>query len=174
MEPCVRVPLCKSGMLIALLLAALDAIVAHAADLDIEVRGIKARTGQVHAALFASADDFSVDLAFRAMITPQGEVSAGVFTREDHMPRPPTETASALANAKTIHLRIADVQPGTYALAVYHDVNDDGKLDTNLSGRPLEPWGMSNNPPVGQQRPTWDDVQFVLPPEGARLIINLH
>jgi uncharacterized protein (DUF2141 family) len=159
---------------IALWLSAHAVTAAQAADLDIEVRGIKARTGQVHAALFASADDFSLDLAFRAMITPQGDVSAGVFTREDHMPRPPTETASAPANARNIHLRMTDVAPGNYALAIYHDVNDDDKLDTNLSGRTLEPWGMSNNPPGGEGRPTFDDARFVLPPEGARLIINLR
>jgi uncharacterized protein (DUF2141 family) len=158
---------------IALLLAG-QTLVAHAADLDIEVRGIKLRTGQVHAALFANAEDFSHDLAFRGMLSPQGELSTGIFTREDRMPRPPTETASAPANARVIHLRIVDVPPGTYGLAVYHDVNDDGKLDTNLSGTPLEPWGMSNNPPAGEGRPTWDAVRFVLPPEGARLTINLH
>jgi len=34
---------------------------AQAAELEIEVRGIKVRTGQMHAALFASAEDFSLD-----------------------------------------------------------------------------------------------------------------
>ena len=54
------------------------ALSAQAADLEIEVRGIKVRTGQVHAGLFASAEDFSIDLAFRAMVTREGEIKIGV------------------------------------------------------------------------------------------------
>jgi len=150
------------------------ALSAHAADIEIEVRGIKVRTGQVHAGLFASAEDFSIDLAFRAMITREGEIRIGVFTKEDRMPRPPTARASALANAGTLNLRMADIAPGTYALALYHDVNDDGKVDTNFDGVPLEPWGMSNNPRVVGRSPTWSEAQFELPPEGARLVIELQ
>jgi uncharacterized protein (DUF2141 family) len=150
------------------------ALSAQAADIEIEVRGIKVRTGQVHAALFANADDFSLDLAFRGMITREGEISIGVFTKDNHMPRPPAEFVSAPANARTIQLRMDDVAPGTYALALYQDVNDDGKLDTTINGVPLEPWGMSNNPRVSGRSPTWTEAQFILSPEGARLIIDLQ
>ncbi|OIN58763.1 hypothetical protein BLX24_13495 [Arsenicibacter rosenii] len=38
-----------------------------------------------------------------------------------------------------------DVEPGEYAVAVYHDVNDNGKLDKKLFGIPKEPYGFSNN-----------------------------
>jgi len=62
------------------------------------------------------------------------------------------------------------VAAGPCALALYQDVNDDGKLDTNLSGAPLEPWGMSNS----GRSPTWSEAQFGLPPEGMRLIIDLR
>jgi uncharacterized protein (DUF2141 family) len=151
------------------------AVSAQAAEIEIEVRGIKVRTGQIHAALFDNADDFSLDLAFRAMVTSEGKISVGIFTKDNRLPRAPAEFVSAPANARTIQLRMVDVPPGTYALALYQDVNDDGKLDTNLNGMPLEPWGMSNNPPrVSGRGPTWSEAQFVLPPEGTRLIIDLH
>jgi len=156
------------------LIAVCAALPARAADIEIEVRGIKVRSGHVHAALFANADDFSLDLAFRAMITREGEISIGVFTKEGRMPRPPTEMIIAPANARTLHLRMTDVAPGAYALALYQDVNDDGKLDTNLNGAPFEPWGMSNNPRVSGRGPTWSEAQFDLPPEGARLVIDLQ
>ena len=147
---------------------------ACAADLEVEVRGIKTKTGQIHAALFANAADFQADLEVRGKITPEGTVSTGVFTRESELPRPPVETASAPANARTVLLRMANLPPGTYALALYHDVNDDGKLDTRINGKPLEPWGLSNNPKLDNRDATWDEVKFELPAEGTRLVIELQ
>jgi|KBSSwiStaDraftv2_1062776.scaffolds.fasta_scaffold777990_2 uncharacterized protein (DUF2141 family) len=157
-----------------MLLLAAHCAVLHAADLDIEVRGIRLRTGQVRAALFENAEDFAIDLTFLAMISPEGILNTSVVTREGGMPRPPTETATAPANARSVHLQMFDLQPGTYSVAVYHDVNGDGKLDTTLDGNPLEPWGLSNNPPANGKPPAWDETRFVLPSEGARLIINLR
>ena len=42
-------------------------------------------------------------------------------------------------------LQICDVPAGTYAVAVYQDVNDNGKLDSNFIRIPKEPYGFSNN-----------------------------
>jgi uncharacterized protein (DUF2141 family) len=150
------------------------ALSAKSADLEIEVRGIKARTGQVHAALFDNAEDFAIDLTFRAMVGKDGEVKIGVFTKDDHMPRAPAGQAAAPANAATVRLHITDITPGTYAVALYHDVNNDGKVDTNFDGKPLEPWGMSNNPKYAGRKLTFDDAKFELPAEGLRLVIDLQ
>jgi uncharacterized protein (DUF2141 family) len=162
------------SMLFLIPLVACAAPCALAADIEIEVRGIKVRTGQVHAALFANAEDFSVDLESHGMVTGEGKISVGIFTRGNRLPRPPADFVSAPANAKTLHLHMGDVAPGTYALGLYQDVNDDGKLDTTLNGTPLEPWGLSNNPRVSGRAPTWTDAQFELPPEGVQLIIDLQ
>jgi len=147
---------------------------ARGADLDIEVRGVKVRSGQIQAGLFANAEDFTLDIALRATISPEGRISAGVYTREDQMPRPAAATASAPVQGRTVILRIADVEPGDYSLALYQDVNDDGKLDMSLSGTPLEPWGMSNNPRVSDRAPVWEEGRFTLPAEGMRLVIELQ
>ena len=39
----------------------------------------------------------------------------------------------------------ADIPPGRYALAVIHDENMNGKLDTNRLGIPTEGYGFSND-----------------------------
>jgi uncharacterized protein (DUF2141 family) len=146
----------------------------NSADLEIEVRGIKARTGQVHAALFDNAEDFAIDLTFRAMVGKDGEIKVGVFTKEDRMPRAPAGLAAAPAKAATVLLHMTDIAPGTYAVALYHDVNNDGKVDTNFDGKPLEPWGMSNNPKYAGRKLTFDDAKFELPAEGLKLVIDLQ
>ncbi len=37
------------------------------------------------------------------------------------------------------------LQPGSYAVAVFHDANGNGKLDTNFLGIPTEAYGFSND-----------------------------
>lgn len=41
-------------------------------------------------------------------------------------------------------VRILDLPPGRYALAVYVDRNGNGKLDRGMFGIPSEPYGFSN------------------------------
>jgi uncharacterized protein (DUF2141 family) len=40
---------------------------------------------------------------------------------------------------------IPDLKPGKYAVRYYHDENLNGKMDTNLVGKPTEGYGFSNN-----------------------------
>jgi uncharacterized protein (DUF2141 family) len=43
-------------------------------------------------------------------------------------------------------LKVPNLPPGKYAVALIHDVNQNHKLDKNFIGMPKEQWGMSNNP----------------------------
>jgi len=64
----------------------------------------------------------------------------------------PVEFLRYATNIMAINIRDAqarfdflDIPPGTYALAVIHDENMDGKLDTNQLGIPKEGYGFSND-----------------------------
>ncbi|MCG8330916.1 MAG: DUF2141 domain-containing protein [Chitinophagales bacterium] len=72
-----------------------------------------------------------------------------------------------------IHLHFKDLAYGTYAVAAYHDLNDNGRLDKNLLGIPTEPYGFSNNPTVKWEPPTYDDALFNLKQESESLQITL-
>ena len=41
--------------------------------------------------------------------------------------------------------RFDQLEPGRYAITVYHDKNDNRRFDKNWRGRPKEDWGVSNN-----------------------------
>jgi uncharacterized protein (DUF2141 family) len=43
------------------------------------------------------------------------------------------------------NLEIKNLPPGKYAVRYYHDENMDGKMQTNLVGKPTEGYGFSNN-----------------------------
>lgn len=53
--------------------------------------------------------------------------------------------------------------PGTYAVAVFHDENDNHHLDTNLLGLPVEGFGFSNDAPT-----------LIGPPSFAAARIEVH
>lgn len=66
------------------------------------------------------------------------------------------------AHAGTVVIKIPDLQPGTYAVAVGHDVNLNRKVDKNWFGKPTEQWGMSNNPHATIKAPPFDKAKFTL------------
>ena len=66
-----------------------------------------------------------------------------------------------------------EVPPGTYAIAVYHDLNDNNKLDRNLIGYPKEPFGFSNNYRPTVAAPDFEDCAFQLPEKGTSISIRL-
>jgi uncharacterized protein (DUF2141 family) len=99
--------------------------------------------------------------AFRSI---RGSLRCRLYSRGDGFPgKPPFEAERSVAvAAKTMSCVFTDVVPGTYAVALFHDENDDGKLDTNFIGIPKEGVGVSNNKLRSLGPPTWDDAKFSL------------
>ncbi|MNH51705.1 hypothetical protein D3C73_33540 [compost metagenome] len=55
---------------------------------------------------------------------------------------------------------VFDLPAGAYGMKAFHDVNGNGKMDTNPFGMPTEPFAFSNNA-VGNMGPAkWDRVRF--------------
>jgi len=49
--------------------------------------------------------------------------------------------------------------PGTYAVAVYQDINGNHKFDHNIF-KGIEPFGFSNNPSIGFSAPSFGAAKF--------------
>jgi uncharacterized protein (DUF2141 family) len=64
------------------------------------------------------------------------------------------------ARAGTMGACIYLPKPGTYALALYHDENGNGKVDRNAIGIPQEGFGFSNNPTILMSAPSLKSVRF--------------
>jgi uncharacterized protein (DUF2141 family) len=64
--------------------------------------------------------------------------------------------------------------PGFYAVAVYHDANDNHAFDRNALGMPAEGFGFSNDAPTRFGQPSFSAVRFKLPPEGLTLRIRMR
>ena len=67
-----------------------------------------------------------------------------------------------------------NLPPGSYALAVYHDENGDGKLDTNFLGIPTERYGFSNDArSMMFFPPSFAAARFVVPTVGTAISLRL-
>ena len=67
-----------------------------------------------------------------------------------------------------------DIPPGTYALAVVHDENMNGKLDTNWMGVPKEGYGFSNEAKAFLSAPSFSAATFRYDGGTLDLTITLH
>lgn len=52
------------------------------------------------------------------------------------------------------------IPPGTYAVAMFHDENDNNTLDTSWIGRPIEGYGASNDAKGLMGPPSFADAKF--------------
>jgi len=64
-------------------------------------------------------------------------------------------TLSVDATGRTVRCAFPDVKPGTYAVKVFHDINNDSQLNTSWIGWPQEPYGFSNDAPVNTGPPSF-------------------
>ncbi|MEO9825294.1 MAG: DUF2141 domain-containing protein [Paracoccaceae bacterium] len=56
-----------------------------------------------------------------------------------------------------------DVTPGSYGIAIIHDANGDGKINTIALGIPTEAFGFSNNAKAGFGPPGFRRAALMLP-----------
>jgi len=116
--------------------------------IHVEVVGLHNDIGQVGCTIFSSTDGFPTDQAkaLRKVMTPIKEDKAACdFT---------------------------GLPAGHYAVAVMHDENSNGKLDTNFLGIPKEGTGASNDAKGSMGPPTFDAASFDY--AGGRKDLTVH
>ena len=123
--------------------------VAEPAGIVVEVSALKTNEG------FVFCDLFNAEVGF-----PNKPVRA--FARTRVRPRAMKATCTFL-----------QAKAGRYAVAVFHDVDADLKLDTNLLGIPREPVGASNNAKGSLGPPKFRDAAFDYRPPGVTLSIRV-
>ena len=67
---------------------------------------------------------------------------------------------------------IDGINSGTYAISIFHDEDEDSKLDLGLLDIPQEGFGFSNNPDIGFSKPEFNDCKFVIE-EGQSIAVPI-
>lgn len=76
-----------------------------------------------------------------------------------HCERDPAAFKASIAASPHAHMDFANVPPGDYVLAVFHDENSNNKVDTFL-GIPREGVGFSRNPAMTFGPPKYEAAKF--------------
>jgi len=70
-------------------------------------------------------------------------------------------------------LNFTGIEPGSYAVMVYHDENGNGKLDKTANGMPLEGYGFSRNARGHWGPPAFDDARFDIKPGANEIALDM-
>jgi uncharacterized protein (DUF2141 family) len=73
---------------------------------------------------------------------------------------------------KTTHGTFENIAAGNYAVMVFHDENNNNKLDKNFLGIPKEGYGASNNRLPFAGAPSFKDNRFIVK-DGAGINISI-
>jgi uncharacterized protein (DUF2141 family) len=129
----------KQLVALAVLLAGSAALAANDANLRVIATSVRSDQGKLYVRVYDKKDDWLSDrYRTQKSVTVAGNRTGDKVTVELLLPA------------------------GEYALSVFQDVNDDGKLERNFIGMPKEPAGLSNNLQPKFGPPKYKDAKFAV------------
>lgn len=106
-----------------------------------------------------------------------GTVWVGVYTSpDDFMDRDKARLVAArVTGTGKLSVDVPDLIVGEdYALAIFHDEDDDGEFNTNWLGLPSEPWAFSGTLKSRLRLPRFEEVSFVFTKEAGAQELRLR
>ena len=106
-----------------------------------------------------------------------GHARIALFNREAGFPDSESAAyrkAVADIDDARAEMRFDEVPPGEYAIAMYHDENDDGKLNKCVFGIPKEGYGVSNNVTHATRGPRFAEARFQFDGVSRTVSIRVH
>jgi len=115
--------------------------------------------------LLAATDDGTVKVRITVtnLRNSDGVVMACMTDDPDRFPRCRDDAHShrvSVPARETMVLEFDHVRPGTYAIALLHDENENGRADRALTMIPREGFGFSRDAPVRLGPPDFEDAAF--------------
>lgn len=118
-------------------------------DIFVHVTGLKNKTSKLYVAVFDSAAGF-----------PKPEHSR--------------TTTTIPVDAKSVEFSLSLPDTSTTGIAIFQDLNGDGKLTKNGFGLPIEPYGFSNNARSTFGPPSFSQAAFKVNEETTSIEISVR
>ncbi len=130
------------------------------ATLKLIIDGVKSRSGTIMLGLYDRSDGFIAAIK-------RGSATGLLIDKE----RVVGVALRAITGSQSISF--SQLPLGRYAVIVYHDENDDGRLDENSWGVPTEGYGFSNNAQGFLSAPSFDAAAVTLSATDKTVAISL-
>jgi uncharacterized protein (DUF2141 family) len=119
----------------------------------------------------APAEKSNLTVVIENVKAQGGTIRVAVFKQGQKFPEATPAQAKVFSDdTKKVSL---SVEPGWYAVAVYHDQNNNGQLDKKIFGIPKEPYGFSNNIRPTVSAPKFDECKIQVQGEDKVITIKL-
>ncbi len=121
-----------------------------------------------------SGEPATIIIKVTGLHSEKGQVRIAVFnSSETWLGEHPAYSSTINVDSQTVTWKLNDVPYGDYGIAVFHDENKNGKMDKNLLGMPLEPYGFSNNLRVTFRAPKWEKGKFAVQNPSTEISIEV-
>jgi len=129
-------------------------------------------------ALITSAhSQTNIQVHITGISSQKGEIFAALYSSENGFPSDASKsikTAKVLPSDGKASLNFTQIPEGKYAIAIFHDINGDGKMNTNIFGIPKEGYGFSNNVRNLLRAPTFEESSFRVGKSDIHLTIKIQ
>lgn len=119
----------------------------------------------------AQEETVTVKVIVDNVLNDNGTLLVSLHSNETFMKGPGVIDLQEAAVKGAVTLTFENVKPGTYAIMVLHDENDNKRMDFEANGMPKENYGMSGNAMV-MGPPTFADAKFEVTAEDLEFTIR--
>ncbi len=114
---------------------------ANQGNLTVRITGVKNNDGVIRIAIFNDANAFQ--------------------DKTDGAPKAYQKAQLPITNGQA-QWQLTNLPYGEYAIKLFHDEDNSGKLKKSFVGRPSEGVGFSNNPKLDGHAPKYDEAKFTV------------
>lgn len=106
-------------------------------------------------------EGITLTVVIENVLNDEGYVLSALHSQETFMKADGLETRKDKAEKGPLTLTFTNIKPGTYAISILHDENENNRMDFEANGMPKENYAMSQNSML-MGPPTFDDVKFAV------------
>lgn len=107
-------------------------------------------------------ENFTITVAVENANSNDGKMFIALYNSETGFLEKSYKNKRSIIENKACTVNFEEIPKGIYAVSIFHDENDNGKMDTNFFGIPSEDYGCSNDAKGFMGPPKWDDAKFDL------------
>ncbi len=103
----------------------------------------------------------------------EGFIRVGLYNIKEQFLRKTYKSKAVKAAKNQVSVIFEDLPEGEYAISLYHDKDNNDKLNTNFLRIPTEPYAASNNARSMFGPPKWENAKFELKEDKKAITIKL-